>query len=501
MNTAIYIRVSSKPQEKNNSLEEQLATCQAYAKQNGMKVAAIITDVQSAYAEKDRPGVEQLLKMAREGALDAIVMRKASRFSRNFGQSETIREELMSYGVAIHYTDAGELPDTAAGRFMHRVNASVHQFYVEEWAETSRANRETAARSGKWPGGGSPPFGLTRGAEGQLVIDELEAAIIRRAYQLYLDENKSLGEIAAMFTRERIETKRGANRWYASGIRRLLFGRYVLGELLYKDVVVPCPAIVSEDEYYQAVGKAEAARRCNDGATKHDYLLSGGRLRCSCGATMGGRRMTRPGSSRAYFYYSCNARGRRWLNHCAEPYLRLEEAETAVWGKVVDLFSSGELRGIVADLMSERANKTGEITARQSTLLKAAAAKRRQVSMLFDVFTGESPIVSEEARRRIRELSAEIQGLEDEAQRLALMITQAQANETAAAEIDALAQQVKRFVERGGGSLRREIIDALGVICQVAYEGERRCIAVDFFLRGGSQSLPRLGNHGIITPV
>ena len=481
MRTAIYIRVSSQQQEENNSLEEQLTRCQAYAKQNGLQVTAVLTDIQSAYHEDQRPGVSQLLQMARAGELDAVIMRKSSRFARHFGQSETIREELMGFGVAIHYTDAGELPDTAAGRFMHRINASVHQFYVEEWVETSIANRETAARNGKWPGGGYPPFGLARN-ENEVVLDESEAAIIRRAYHLFLDENKSLGKIAAIFTRERIPTRRGANRWYASGIRRLMFGRHVIGELMYKDIAVTCPSIVTEEDYYQALEKAKEGRRRNDGRTVHNYLLSGGRLRCTCGATMGGRAMHRPGSAHIDFYYSCNARSRRYISDCTEPYLRLDQAETAVWGKVVKLIETGELKEVVGDILSERAGQTEELVARRNKLKNKAQTKRREISVLFDEFVNDDPIVAEQARRRIRELSTEVQGLELDARRLTRAVNQAAESKATAAEIDALTERVKEYVRKGGGALRREILDALGVQCQVEYHSGRRCIKADFFL-------------------
>lgn len=67
----------------------------------------------------------------------------------------------------------------------------------------------------------SPPIGYIKDADGNWLIDEPKAKIVRRIYQLYLD-GASIHGIANILTSEKIPTARGKDTWSPGQIKRIL---------------------------------------------------------------------------------------------------------------------------------------------------------------------------------------------------------------------------------------------------------------------------------------
>src|SRR5262249_32599378 len=144
--------------------------------------------------------------------------------------------------------------------------------------------------------------------KGTVVVDEGEAAIVRRIFALYC-EGKSLHAIAVILTHDGIRPKRatGPCKWRTSSVHAILRNEgYATGALFWnkrrlqdRNIVehrdrsewcpIPVPVILSQDiveaARQQRDRNAHFARRNR----KYDYLFLGGRLRCGrCGASMSG---------------------------------------------------------------------------------------------------------------------------------------------------------------------------------------------------------------------
>ena len=82
---AIYVRVSSDSQDINNSVEAQIAECEAFAKRyNFIVIKIYIDEAESGLASK-RPHFQEMVydTLSKEKPYDAILVWKFSRFSRN----------------------------------------------------------------------------------------------------------------------------------------------------------------------------------------------------------------------------------------------------------------------------------------------------------------------------------------------------------------------------------------------------------------------------------
>ena len=104
-----YVRVSTKKQEKGQSIEEQTAAILARYPD-----AEIIIETKGG--NKSRPEFEGILKRVLSG--DIIVTVDHTRFSRDTAEGLRTAKELMNRGVLIHFLSFGMLENTPTGHFI-----------------------------------------------------------------------------------------------------------------------------------------------------------------------------------------------------------------------------------------------------------------------------------------------------------------------------------------------------------------------------------------------
>ena len=79
----VYSRVSTDAQERDGtSLDTQERACVEYAQTNGWSAVEIIRDTASGYT-LDRPGIEHVRQLLRQGEIDVVVAYAVDRLSRN----------------------------------------------------------------------------------------------------------------------------------------------------------------------------------------------------------------------------------------------------------------------------------------------------------------------------------------------------------------------------------------------------------------------------------
>ena len=73
--------------------------------------------------------------------------------------------------------------------------------------------RNSAVAKGRWHGGHI--YGYNHGKNGQLVINEHEAEIVKKIYNLKRYKKLSASKIAKLLNNEKIKTKRGTTKWHS----------------------------------------------------------------------------------------------------------------------------------------------------------------------------------------------------------------------------------------------------------------------------------------------
>jgi site-specific DNA recombinase len=132
----------------------------------------------------DRPAFQRLLADARAGRFDVLAVVKFDRLSRT--QIDFLRtvEELDQLGVRFVSTTQNLDTSNSMGRCMLGIMASFAQLEREVIAERTRAKVGAARRKGLWTGG-RVVLGFDV-VNKRLIVNEGEAEVVRRVFELYL---------------------------------------------------------------------------------------------------------------------------------------------------------------------------------------------------------------------------------------------------------------------------------------------------------------------------
>jgi site-specific DNA recombinase len=244
MRAALYARYSSDLQRE-QSIEDQFRVAERLAERHGFIVVAKFSDQAISGGTTQRPGYQNLLAAARRHEFEVIVAEDTSRLWRNLAEQAPRLAELSDLGIAVVTHDLDTRHESA--EIMGAVGGAMATAYRKEIGRRTRRGLEGLARAGKSAGGrsyGYIPAALS--ASGQLEIDETQAAIVRRIFQLYANGHAPRA-IASLLNREgvpspgstwgrQLRRKRG---WVHSAINgNLARGLGILNNDAYRGVVV-----------------------------------------------------------------------------------------------------------------------------------------------------------------------------------------------------------------------------------------------------------------------
>lgn len=187
MKTAIYVRVSTQEQaQEGYSIQAQTDRLQSYCKAKGWMVAGVYTDAGYSGSNTHRPALERLLDDVKAGLIDCVLVYKLDRLSRS--QKDTlmlIEDSFLAAGVDFVSMSENFDTSTPLGRAMVGILSVFAQLEREQIRERMELGRAERAKQGLWHGGGWDPFGYTY-TDGRLVVDPIEAEIVRDVFRLFL---------------------------------------------------------------------------------------------------------------------------------------------------------------------------------------------------------------------------------------------------------------------------------------------------------------------------
>jgi len=226
--------------------------------------------------------------------------------------------------------------------------------------------------------GGVPPYGY-RVEDDKLVIDEEEAAVVRRIFREYID-GVGTREITRRLNLEGVPTRKAKSGWSISRIYERLHRRTYCGERAFDDLVVDCPAIIDEETWELAQERLRGNRRNPRGNTSEVYPLQH-LLYCEeCGRKMivhtrRGHKSTR----RAYRCRSCTHHPGLYPSCQPLTYVPAEPLESEVWGKISALIDKQGwfLLGFAMEMSSLR-QEAKEVEGRIGGLERKLASLEKQ---------------------------------------------------------------------------------------------------------------------------
>jgi len=99
MKAAIYTRVSTSKQ----NTDRQLSELREYAQRNGLEIVYAVSEIVSGTKKKyQRPGLEQIFQMAKQGEITEVLSLELSRLGRDAMDVRNIILDLAELGVCTH---------------------------------------------------------------------------------------------------------------------------------------------------------------------------------------------------------------------------------------------------------------------------------------------------------------------------------------------------------------------------------------------------------------
>lgn len=230
---AAYARVSTDSDEQFTSYEAQIDYYTRYIQnRDDWEFVKVYTDEGiSGTNTKHRDGFNNMITDALAGKIDLIVTKSVSRFARNTVDSLVTVRKLKENGVEVYFEKENIYTFDSKGELLITIMSSLAQ-------EESRSISENVTwwqRKRFADGKVTMPFkhflGYDRGENGQPVINEDEAKIVRLIYRLFLQGKTSSGICKHLESME-IPTPTGNKRWNQSTIMSILQNEKYKGDAL-----------------------------------------------------------------------------------------------------------------------------------------------------------------------------------------------------------------------------------------------------------------------------
>ncbi|MGN0163475.1 MAG: recombinase family protein [Candidatus Ornithomonoglobus sp.] len=230
---AAYARVSTDTEEQLTSYEAQVDYYTSYIKsRDDWEFVNVYTDEGiTGTSTKHREGFKQMVRDALDGKIDLIITKSVSRFARNTVDSLTTIRRLKENGTECYFEKENIWTFDGKGELLLTIMSSIAQEEARSISENCTWGQRKRFADGKV----SIPFksvlGYDRGEDGNLVINQEQAKLVRRIYGMFL-QGQSAYAIARKLTEENIPTPAGKATWYASTVKSILTNEKYKGDAL-----------------------------------------------------------------------------------------------------------------------------------------------------------------------------------------------------------------------------------------------------------------------------
>lgn len=253
MNLVGYCRVSTDKTDQINSLETQKEFFEEYAQKNGHNLIKLYADEGiSGTKTKNRKEFLQLMRDAKQGLFDMVVVKDISRFARNTVDLLNSTRQLKALDIETLFLTSN-MTVLGNSEFVLTIFGALAQ---EESANTSKRikfGKKLNAEKGRVP---NIVYGYdkTKGDYFNLSINEKEAATVRRIFDMYNNQGYGAAKIANILNEEGLKTKRNCS-WSQNAVAHILkngiyIGRIINGKEEVKDFLTGVRTTKDQAEWF-----------------------------------------------------------------------------------------------------------------------------------------------------------------------------------------------------------------------------------------------------------
>ena len=222
----LYTRVSTEDQSRyGHSLDEQEDKLKKLCEFKEYEIYKLYREEGVSAKNTNRPKFKEMINDMKSGKINKIVIYKLDRLTRSIKDLEMICTMLEEYDCSLESVAEEINTDTANGKFFIRMTTILAQLEIERTSERTKFGLEGAAKKGHLSG--KPPIGYTKTNNSKkLVIDEIEADVVRRIFRLYLD-GLSVCSICKLFNQEEVLNR----RWATTTVDKILSNQLYIGNM------------------------------------------------------------------------------------------------------------------------------------------------------------------------------------------------------------------------------------------------------------------------------
>ena len=204
----LYMRLSRDDEKTGVSIENQRAILQKYVFEHGGRVVGEYVDDGWSGTNFERPGVKRLLRDAREGRIDTIIVKDLSRFGRNYIEVGQYIDYIFP-AYSIRFLALSDRLDTfdrnSAAMDMMPIMNVFNEWHAANTSKKIRAVFSCNQRAGRYTNW-DYPYGYRAGTDEYrtAVVDEVAAKVVRRIFCMRA-QGSSVRAIARKLTEERVE--------------------------------------------------------------------------------------------------------------------------------------------------------------------------------------------------------------------------------------------------------------------------------------------------------
>jgi site-specific DNA recombinase len=458
---AIYARVSSEQQREENTIASQTSSLIEFAQNHDLDVPQewVFEDEGYSGATLERPGLERVRDLAAEGQIQIVLAYSPDRLSRKYAYQILLIEEFARHGVETRFVKSPQ-GDSAEDQLLVQFQGMIAEYERAQILERSRRGKRHRAQVGEVSVLSNAPYGyryIRKTDEGPAtyIIDEAEARVVQRVYEMYTVEGLSIGEITRRLNRERIPPRK-ASRWERSVVWALLrnpayrglacFGKTrasartrVMRPQRRRGVTTPCttagherpreewieipvPALVTEESF----ARAQELLRQNKIRSRRRTIAPSvvqGLVSCAkCGYAFS--RTSTQTSARKIHYYKCI--GSDSWRKLGGPvcdngrFIRQELLDQIVWAEMIRLLEDPTLIQQELDRRLAAARDSDPTRKREQSLQRELTHVGKGIERLLNAYQ-EGLLSIEQLRERMpvlrqrqQALTAELQAIADQ---------------------------------------------------------------------------------------
>ena len=499
MRVAAYVRVSTRNQAEQHTIEQQLERLYNHIQAQGwiLPDENIFRDDGYSGSNLHRPGLDRLRDQAAVNAFELVIVTAPDRLARKYVHQVLLIEELEQKGCRVEFLDRPMSQDPH-DQLLLQIRGAVAEYERTLIAERMRRGRLSKFRAGVLLPWTRPPYGYRLHPERPrdptgVRQDPAEAAIVAEIYAEYLKDGVGLMSVAKKLHDQQILSPTGKSRWGISSLRGILTnpaytGQVYAGRMHYRppkirrssthpighphDSAIPVPqeewipvaqipAIVSQKQFDLIQAKlAKNQSFASRHNTAHQYLL---RALVSCGICQLSC-YARTVSGKSYGYYICTGKDdevqTRHVTRCPSRFIPAQQLDELVWNDLCDLLTHPD---VIAQAM-ERAAGTSwlpqELQARQENLRRGKIGLEQQLNRLTEAYLSNViPLI--EYQRRRQEIEQRQQSLENQANQLLAQGDRHRELAGMAKNVEDFCQRVQTGLSNATFEQKRQLVELL----------------------------------------